>query len=297
VAVVGAVVVLALTLTAVARAASFGKLTTVLLMAAALATIGGGEWAREDLRKPYVIGGYMFVNGVRVPPGPRVPASPPSQPPDRFTVQALEESAVLPATSWVRMPALPPDASSAARVEHGARAGREVFRALCSGCHTIDGYQAIRPLVSGRSVAAIAKVLDRLAVPLDAAGNPATWNGPPARLSHWRRGLRMPPFVGSAEEKHALAVFLATAGGADPAAIASEAAAAATGARSFEDNCAMCHGPESQWPIAGLIRGRTVEEFQEILGRLPEINEMMPPFQGTDEERRALAEHLSGLGR
>jgi hypothetical protein len=59
----------------------------------------------------------------------------------------------------------------------------------------------------------------------------------------------------------------------------------------------MCHGPESQWPIAGLIRGRTVEEFQEILGRLPEINEMMPPFQGTDEERRALAEHLSGLGR
>ena len=30
---------------------------------------------------------------------------------------------------------------------------------------------------------------------------------------------------------------------------------------------------------------------------LPELNELMPPFEGTDAERRALAEYLGSLGQ
>ena len=32
-----------------------------------------------------------------------------------------------------------------------------------------------------------------------------------------------------------------------------------------------------------------------MIGRLPAINEMMPAFEGTEEQRKALAEHLASL--
>jgi mono/diheme cytochrome c family protein len=32
-----------------------------------------------------------------------------------------------------------------------------------------------------------------------------------------------------------------------------------------------------------------------MIGRLPQVREEMPPFSGTEEERRALAQYLGGL--
>jgi hypothetical protein len=42
-----------------------------------------------------------------------------------------------------------------------------------------------------------------------------------------------------------------------------------------------------------LVQDRTSEEFYEKIARLPEINPIMPPFGGTDEERTLLAEYLA----
>jgi hypothetical protein len=44
-------------------------------------------------------------------------------------------------------------------------------------------------------------------------------------------------------------------------------------------------------------KGRAADAFYEMIGRLPAINDMMPAFEGTDAERRALAEHLASLPR
>ena len=52
----------------------------------------------------------------------------------------------------------------------------------------------------------------------------------------------------------------------------------------------MCHGPDA---IPLDPKGRTADELFELIGRLPSINEGMPPFAGSDAERRALAEHLA----
>ena len=49
------------------------------------------------------------------------------------------------------------------------------------------------------------------------------------------------------------------------------------------------------WPIADRLRGRSAAEFYEMIGRLPQVREEMPPFSGTEDERRALAQHLGGL--
>ncbi len=284
------------------RPRTYCSLNPWLMVLVGLLAMGGGEFVREDLRKPWVIDHFMFVNSVRLPAPPSVPRPPAGaaeQVRDRFDIPTLDREGVLRAALWTRLPpgvdldALP--AEPAARAEAEAAAGREVFRLLCSQCHTIDGYLAIRPLVTGKKTAAIEGILGRLAKPVDAQGNPTTWDDPHLRLVTWRH-RRMPPFVGTPAEKHALAVWLARLGGDQRAGMEAPPAAAGPGPDLFEAQCAMCHGPDGDWPLLEKLKGRPADELYEQLGRLPEINDMMPAFEGTDAERRALAEFLAAGG-
>lgn len=281
----------------------FGRPLAILLMVSAFLSIGSGEWIREGLRKPYVIGNYMFVNGVRLPASPGTPAPPEkatTQIEDPFTVDNLNQKGVLLQARWARLPAAfrPGDLTAASMdqtqlVQQETEAGGELFKMLCSACHSIDGYNAVRPLVRGKSAEAIDGLLGKLASPVDSQGKPTTWSDPNLRLNTWRH-RRMPPFVGTEVERRALALFLAQLGGGDLSAGAPPRAAH-PGARLYEENCAMCHGPESEWPLAPRIRGRTSAQFFDILGQLPQINDQMPAFEGSDDERRALADYLAEL--
>ena len=105
----------------------------------------------------------------------------------------------------------------------------------------------------------------------------------------------MPPFVGTVEERHALAVYLARLGGATDAQLAAARTADDPGRAYFDDNCAMCHGDGGEWPLAARPP-QPVAAYYDMLGRLPAINEVMPPFEGDESLRRALAVHLSALG-
>jgi mono/diheme cytochrome c family protein len=104
----------------------------------------------------------------------------------------------------------------------------------------------------------------------------------------------MPPFAGTEAEKRALAIHLARLGGDENAGLEAPAAAGG-GAGVFEQHCAACHGPDSPWPITDHLRGRSAGEFYEMIGRLPQVREEMPPFAGSEDERRALAQYLGGL--
>jgi mono/diheme cytochrome c family protein len=284
---------------ATVRRQSYGKVVTGLLLLAGLLAMGGAEWAREDLRKPYVIGRYMFVNSIRLPAPEGVPR-PPGGAADRFSLEALNRTGVLAASPWVELPdgydparGAPPSLDPASRADMEEAAGGEVFRLLCSACHTVDGYVAIRPLVKGKSVTAIQATLERLAAPVDAGGNPTHWSDPELRLDTWR-GRRMPPFVGNNADRRALAVYLARLGG-DAGAGVEYVLRDDRGAQYYEEYCSMCHAPDGDWPMAAQAKGRTADELYEALGRLPELNDLMEPFAGTDEERRAVAEYIAGL--
>jgi mono/diheme cytochrome c family protein/cytochrome bd-type quinol oxidase subunit 1 len=293
VAVAGAVVLVLAALALVAlRARRYGRLEASLLLLLGFVSMGGSEWVREGLRKPWVIDRYMFVNGVR-------PAAPASAE-DPFSVEALSRRGVLATSPWAAVPAgfhpgdpsfenLPVKERAALEVE----AGRAVFKLECAACHTERAHLGVRRLVQGKSVVAITAVLDQAAKPVTADGQPGAWSDPHVRVASWL-GRRMPPFVGTDAEKRALAVHLARLGGDETAGLESPAPAGG-GAEVFEANCSPCHGPESEWPIAGLLRGRGAGDFYDILGRLGEIREEMPPFSGTDEERRALAQYLAAL--
>ena len=264
------------------------------MMLCGLLTFGGAEFVREGLRKPYVIGEFMFVNGVRLPlrwasTTGRGRAGALND--DAFTVERLEQSGLLASAKYVT--ARTSGLAAGDELAHQEARGHAVFRLLCAACHTVDAHLAIRPLVAGRPVAALENVIGQLARPVDATGQPATWSTPGVRLVTWR-ARAMPPFAGSGREKHDLAVYLARLGGATVEQATAQAAGD-TGQRFFDENCAMCHGADGQWPMPRTA-GRSADEYYESLGRLPQVNEMMPPFAGNDEQRRAVAAYLSRAG-
>jgi len=248
--------------------------------------MGGGEWVREDLRKPYVIGRYMFVNGVRVAPGwtRAVAATEPTVRDDRFELSALRRAGVLKSALWTCLPAAAAGADPLQRVE---AEGREVFRLSCTMCHTTDGYLAIRPLVAGRSQEAISSILARLTTSDEQpVGAGALWT--------WR-GRRMPPFPGTDAEREAVAVYLAKLGGTVPhlPAPAGGEAPSDAGRAYFNENCSPCHGPGADYQIGG--RGLTAARGYELLGHLPTVNLVMPTFEGSDALRHSLAEYVASL--
>jgi len=295
VAVLGTALLVVASLALVAlRARRYGRLEAGALMVLGIVSMGGSEWVREGLRKPWVIDRYMFVNGVRVAGADRAAAD------DPFALDALDRRGVLATSPWAAAPAAyrPGDPAFeglpvAERAALEAEAGREVFKLECAACHTERAHLGVRRLVRGKSVAAITAVLDATAKPVAADGRPASWSDPGVRVATWL-GRRMPPFAGTDAEKHALAVHLARLGG-DESAGREAPSAAGGGAEVFEQHCSACHGPDSAWPITDRLRGRAASDFYELIGRLPQVREEMPPFAGSEDERRALAQYLGGL--
>ena len=101
-----------------------------ILLLALMAT-GAGEYAREMLRKPFVIGRWMYSNGVRVPYVPRIDAQ-----------------GYLAQTNWVW------NGDGAAEPSTYSR-GEAIFRGECGSCHTMNGYRAMHVLMEGRDRAGI----------------------------------------------------------------------------------------------------------------------------------------------
>ncbi|HOC42877.1 MAG TPA: cytochrome ubiquinol oxidase subunit I [Thermoanaerobaculales bacterium] len=106
--------------------------TAAVLALAAFAFFGGYERLREGARKPFLIHSHTFSNGLQV-----------------ADIAAVNERGVLATAGW----------GARAAAADPAVTGREVFRAQCAACHTLDGYQSIRK--------ALPSVADVLAVAAD----------------------------------------------------------------------------------------------------------------------------------
>ena len=105
---------------------------SVLLLA--LIATGAGEYSREMLRKPYVIGGWMYSNGVRKP-----------------YVARINQEGYLAHSNWVWSDST----SSYSR-------GEAIFRGECASCHTLGGYRPLKSLLAGRDRANIGNFVTML---------------------------------------------------------------------------------------------------------------------------------------
>jgi mono/diheme cytochrome c family protein len=70
--------------------------------------------------------------------------------------------------------------------------------------------------------------------------------------------------------------------------------AVSAGQAVFAYRCTPCH---RDVPLQRRVAGWSAEDAYQVIGRLPKVRRAnMPPFQGTEDERRALAVFLSALG-
>jgi hypothetical protein len=106
----------------------------VAVLLLALMATGAGEYSREMLRKPYVIGRWMYSNGVRVP-----------------YVQRINQEGYLAHSEWVWNQAQPNAQSGTLPGEPTSYSrGEAIFRGECGSCHTLSGYRSLNTLLAGR---------------------------------------------------------------------------------------------------------------------------------------------------
>ncbi|MCS6774921.1 MAG: cytochrome ubiquinol oxidase subunit I [Chloroherpetonaceae bacterium] len=103
------------------------------ILGLAVVATSSTEYARETIRKPYVIGGYMYSNGVR-----------------RSEVEKFNTQGYLTASLW--KPA----------TDDAVASGHAMFRGQCMSCHTVSGYRSMKRLLQGRDEKAIASMLEML---------------------------------------------------------------------------------------------------------------------------------------
>jgi mono/diheme cytochrome c family protein len=169
----------------------------------------------------------------------------------------------LPSALWVR--------NRAISAENERVAGRELFVHQCYACHTIDGFNNdIVSRTARMSSTALTSYIGRM---------------------HEIRPF-MPPFAGTDSEARALAAYIV--GDLHGKEVTEELAGgeAAPGKALFEENCSSCHEVKD---MAAAMQGWDQRQIIDILGRLAEINEEMPPFAGTPVEKEALADYLDTL--
>lgn len=146
-----------------------------------------------------------------------------------------------------------------------AAEGRQIFQVQCGVCHGVHGYRAMAKRVEGWDAPFAADVLQHL-----------------PKL----RGT-MPPFAGNGHDRAALAAFLATVG--RPISVASNPAE--RGRQVFAQRCSMCHTVGGKFrPLS--FAGMDTDSIDGMLQQLDVLNPEMPPFHGTDNDRKALIAFL-----
>ncbi|HUJ38917.1 MAG TPA: c-type cytochrome [Candidatus Acidoferrales bacterium] len=174
-------VTLALALAALVRPAKLRLGFSLVLLLAALVTMGSFEFVREAVRKPYVIQNYLYSNSIyaQTTPGD-----------GGFDVDHINQAGVLQTGRWVETREL--------TANNQITAGHEIFRVECESCHTLDAYRGLKANLARRQWSR-----ERLAAMLGG-------------LNLMHNGV-MPPFAGTDGEREALAAFLSSVGPAPAA--------------------------------------------------------------------------------
>lgn len=173
-AVVLLVITLALAILTLVRPGRMNLPFSLSFALVALLTMGSFEFVREAVRKPYVIGNYLYANSLYVT---SIPGD------GGFNVDNLDAGGVLSTAKWINQRDLNPNNHS--------EVGRELFRVDCGSCHTVNAYRGVRKYLVQRKWDQ-----DRIFAMLDSID-----------LMH--NGV-MPPFAGNDAERRALAVYLSS---------------------------------------------------------------------------------------
>lgn len=148
----------------------FSVRSAVFFLLCGLIVTGISEWSRELLRKPYVIYGYMYSNGVL-----------------RDQVPMINRGGFFNAARWA--------GPMSRDMQNPMQQGELMFRFQCMSCHTTRGYRGMNRFLGERDLRGIQGFLQTLRE-TDSKKNPYS-------------GI-MPPLTGSDQEVRNLALYLNT---------------------------------------------------------------------------------------
>jgi len=302
-------------------------LLAFLVLCFALVFMGSFEWTREGARRPFVIPGYMYSNGILVQ-----------------EVADLNQNGFLHAAKWSSLKEVHQDSL--------IDAGEDIFKLECFACHTVGGinndiilrtanmtYPAMltyldtmherRPFMppfvgNEEEKKALAAYLigglqgKSIAMPAPAGSEPEgekIFSGNcifcheaglvKERTNGWslekiRHALdnlsslnpAMPDFTGPPQEKDELAAYIHSMN--QPS--GPEVAPHDPGEDVYENYCAMCHGLKGGGnPLLERVKGWDRDQIRSALDRLPQLNPAMPPLTAPPKEKDALADFLYSM--
>ncbi len=221
---------------------------SIILMAFGLTAFFGGEWVREAGRKPYTIYGYMYSTGALV-----------------SDAEKLERDGMIAHSKWINPNALKEDAPP-------EFLGAELYRAWCQPCHTMDGYNGMRPYLAHWDP----EFIEQLS----------------PKLHHMR--ARMPQWYGTDFENDALTAYLVSEGAKKESKFPSDKLAAQQFA--WDLSCGMCHTVDNFRPLRESLADMSREELNDdILDMLADYDYAMPDYLGSEEERQLLLDFILEL--
>jgi mono/diheme cytochrome c family protein len=212
----------------------------VLGLMLGLAWFGAFEWFRESVRKPYVIFGYMYGNSLEV-----------------TKADSYRASGLLAQMSY-----------------RSGDDGADLFRRACRSCHTINGYNPLRPRFDGTDPTFIGAVVRA-----------------PQRLSKGN----MPPFMGSAGEADKIAAHLYARMDQRPLREIYNLRGVGLGRRVYEIRCALCHPIGGSDDKTSQLANLQEKDLNQVLDMSAELGPGMPAFTAREEERKAMIEYLTSL--
>ena len=243
---IGLVVTLAMSLVPLMLPKGWNRVGVVLLLAAGWLAMGAGEWTREAGRKPFTIHGYLYSNGMLVD-----------------QVAEYESSGMLAGTKWI----------SPAATDDPVRLGHDLFLAWCQPCHTMNGYNGLRPFLAYWNAETVASLIPR--------------------VGHMR--ALMPPWYGTDQENEAITAYLMTRKPEKPAVLPADPSAGP--AKAFEISCGLCHTPDGYRALAESFTDQSAEEIDEFLDGAGDLFDEMPGYFGTPLQREMLIRYFQDLGQ
>ncbi|RMH64346.1 MAG: hypothetical protein D6677_05090 [Calditrichaeota bacterium] len=229
-----------------ARRVSF--VYSMVLLLSALATMWSFEYIREAIRKPYVIGRFMYANGL---------LESPSDTDGGFSVEKIDEKGILNTARWIKYDHI--------TEENKVDVGREIFRVECQSCHTVDHYRGIKNIIGAKKWdrGTIYKMLDGLDL---------------------MRNAVMPPFSGKDEEREALADWLAQVTSAP----SQKQEVSGDGAQVYNTYCNSCHNYKPHDALFRRLKSWNKEKTMARLDSLPALFNRMPDLELSEKERSTL---------
>jgi mono/diheme cytochrome c family protein len=137
--------------------------------------------------------------------------------------------------------------------------GKALFENNCSSCHELDVMTAAMQGLDQQQIIKTLRTLDQISG-------------------------EMKPFAGNDAQAQQLSLFLLSLN-QQPAKVETSP----PGLQVFEKHCSSCHEAEE---LPEKFAGRNRAGIFELLGRLGTINDVMPPFGGTPDEKESLADYI-----